>query len=314
MPEQRFGRQIFPFVEPFQRARPASRDRWWLHGALLGLTFITTTVYGAAVAACFDARQPLNSDLIWAGYLLLLHGSANLLEGLRFSIPLLLILMAHELGHYFACKRWQVSATLPFFMPSPFLLGTFGAFIRIKSPIYSRRSLFDIGVSGPIAGFVVLLPILAVGIALSQVVPYTPTGGDVIFGTPLLIRIGEWVRFGTLPVDRIILHPFAQAAWAGLLATAINLLPIGQLDGGHIIYALFGPIHKTLSKVFVAVLIPMGYFSYSWIFWAILLFILGVRHPLVYDDEPLDADRKLIAAMALAMLVLSISLTPVHLR
>jgi membrane-associated protease RseP (regulator of RpoE activity) len=207
-----------------------------------------------------------------------------------------------------------VSATLPFFMPSPFLLGTFGAFIRIKSPIYSRRSLFDIGVSGPIAGFVVLLPILAVGIALSQHVPYPPAGGDVTFGTPLLIRIGEWVRFGAMPVDRIILHPFAQAAWAGLLATAINLLPIGQLDGGHIIYALFGPIHKTLSKVFVAVLIPMGYFSYSWIFWAILLLILGVRHPLVYDDEPLDADRKLIAAMALAMLVLSISLTPVNLR
>jgi membrane-associated protease RseP (regulator of RpoE activity) len=314
VPEQRFGRQLFPFVESVKHAPPGSSDRWWLHGALFGLTFISTTVYGAAVAACFDARQPLNSDLIWAGYLLLLHGNANVLEGLRFSIPLLLILMAHEFGHYFACKRWQVSATLPFFMPSPFLLGTFGAFIRIKSPIYTRRSLFDIGVSGPIAGFVVLLPILAVGIALSDHVPYPPAGGDVIFGTPLLIRIGEWVRFGALPVDRIILHPFAQAAWAGLLATAINLLPIGQLDGGHIIYALFGPLHKTLSKVFVAVLIPMGYFSYSWIFWAILLFILGVRHPLVYDDEPLDVDRKLIAVMALVMLVLSICLTPVQLR
>jgi membrane-associated protease RseP (regulator of RpoE activity) len=314
VPEERFERQAFPFVEPITHTRSGSSHRWWLHSALFGLTFLSTTVYGAAVAACFDARQPLNSDLIWAGYLLLLRGDANLLEGLRFSVPLLVILMAHELGHYFACKRWQVAATLPFFLPSPFLLGTFGAFIRIKSPIYSRRALFDIGVSGPIAGFVVLLPILAVGIALSQLVPYPPTSGDVVFGTPLLIRIAEWLRFGAVPVERVILHPFAQAAWAGLLATAINLLPIGQLDGGHILYALFGTLHRTLSKVFVAVLIPMGYFSYSWIFWAILLFILGVRHPLVYDDEPLDSDRKLIAAMALAMLVFSISLTPVHLR
>lgn len=306
--------QLSPFVEPITHARVGSSHRWWLHGLLFGLTFITTTVYGTAVAACFDARQPLNTDLIGAGYLLLFHGSPNLLEGLRFSIPLLAILLAHELGHYFACKRWQVNATLPFFLPSPFLLGTFGAFIRIKSPIYSRRSLFDIGVSGPIAGFLVLLPILAVGIALSQPVPYLPNSGDVIFGTPLLLRIGEWLRFGGTPVERVMLHPFAQAAWAGLLATAVNLLPIGQLDGGHILYALFGPLHKTLSKVFVAVLIPMGYFSYSWLFWALLLLILGVRHPLVYDDESLDSNRKLIAAAALMMLVLSISLTPVRLR
>jgi membrane-associated protease RseP (regulator of RpoE activity) len=281
---------------------------------LFGLTFVTTTVYGSAVAACFDAREPLNSDLIWAGYLLLFHGSANLLEGLRFSIPLLAILLAHELGHYFACRRWQVDATLPFFLPSPFLLGTFGAFIRIKTPIYSRRSLFDIGVSGPIAGFLVLLPILAAGIALSRTVPSLPTSGDVMFGTPLLIRAGEWLWFGKTPVDQILLHPLAQAAWAGLLATAINLLPIGQLDGGHILYALFGPLHKILSRVFVAVLIPMGYFSYSWLFWALLLLVLGVRHPLVYDDEPLDSNRKMVAAAALLMLVLSISLTPVRLR
>lgn len=313
MHDQRFERPIFPFAESVTQVRTSSSERWWLHGLLFALTLITTTVYGAAVAACFDARQPLNTDLIWAGYLLLIHGNANLLEGLRFSVPLLAILLAHEMGHYFACKRWHVYATLPLFLPSPFLLGTFGAFIRIKSPIYSRRSLFDIGVSGPIAGFVVLLPILAVGILLSTALPSRPPGGDVILGTPLLLRVAEWLRFGATPTELVLLHPFAQAAWAGLLATAINLLPIGQLDGGHIVYALFGPIHKTLSKVFVAVLIPMGYFSYSWLFWALLLFILGVRHPLVYDDEPLDANRKRIAAAALVMLVLSISLTPVRL-
>jgi membrane-associated protease RseP (regulator of RpoE activity) len=314
VPEQRFERPAFPFVEPFTQSRVRSKHRRWLHGLLFGLTFISTTVYGAAVVACFNARQQLNTDLIWAGYPLLFHGNANLLAGLQFSIPLLLILLAHEMGHYIACKRWHVEATLPFFLPSPFLLGTFGAFIRIKSPIYTRRSLFDIGISGPIAGFLVLLPILIGGITLSQAVPGPPATGDVLFGTPLLLRIAEWLRFGGTPVENVVLHPFVQAAWAGLLATAINLLPIGQLDGGHILYALFGPLHKTLSKVFVAVLIPMGYFSYSWLFWALLLFILGVRHPLVYDDEPLDANRKLIAAAALLMLVLSISLTPVRLR
>jgi membrane-associated protease RseP (regulator of RpoE activity) len=313
--EHPFERSVSPFAQSFVQARLAWPHRWWwLQGFLFVITVVTTTVYGAAVSACFDAREPLNTDLIWAGYSLLLHGNPNLLQGLRFSIPLLLILLAHELGHYFASRRWQVEATLPFFLPSPFLLGTFGAFIRIKTPIYSRKALFDIGVSGPTAGFLVLLPLLATGIALSQTVPHLPAGGDIVFGTPLLIRVGEWLRFGSTPVEQVALHPFAQAAWAGLLATAINLLPIGQLDGGHILYALFGPLHKMLSRIFVAVLVPMGYFSYSWLFWALLLLILGVRHPLVYDDEPLDRNRKSIAMAALLIFVLSISLTPVRLR
>lgn len=315
MSEYRIERSASPSVQPFIYARIGRPRRWWLHGLLFLFTFVTTTVYGAAVSACFDARQSLNTDLIWAGYSLLLRGNAYLLlQGLRFSIPLLLILLAHELGHYFASRHWHVEATLPFFLPSPFLLGTFGAFIRIKSPIYSRKALFDIGVSGPIAGFLVLLPILAAGTAWSQTFPHLPAGGDIAFGTPLLIRASEWLRFGRTPVEQIALHPFAQAAWAGLLATAINLLPIGQLDGGHILYALFGPLHKVLSRIFVAVLVPMGYFSYSWLFWALLLFILGVRHPLVYDDEPLDKNRKVIAMAALLIFVLSICLTPVRLR
>jgi membrane-associated protease RseP (regulator of RpoE activity) len=309
------ARSIAP-VENLEPDRNKSRQpNWWLHLGLLLLTLATTTVYGAAVTVTFYAHQPFDTELIWAAYRLVLHADPVLLQGLWFSVPLLTILTAHELGHYVACMRWQVDATLPYFLPSPFLLGTFGAFIRIKSPIYTRRSLFDIGVSGPIAGFLVLVPVLAVGIFLSRLSPNIALRGDFVFGTPLLIRIMEWARFGQhTSTSDIALHPFAQAAWAGLLATAINLLPIGQLDGGHILYAFFGPVHRTLSRVFLAVLLPMGYFSYSWLFWAAVLFFLGVRHPLVYDDMPLDGKRKVIAMAAFAILVLSLSLTPVRLR
>lgn len=288
--------------------------RWWINLLLFAITLLTTTMYGAAVSACFFANQPFNSELIWSGYNLLLARDPLVLRGLLFSVPLMLILSAHEFGHYFACKRTHVEATLPFFLPSPMLLGTFGAFIRIKSPIYTRRNLFDIGVSGPLAGFIVLLPFLCAGVAMSHVIPHIASSGDFIFGTPLLIRLLEWIELPGAPVADIALHPFAQAAWAGLLATAINLLPIGQLDGGHIVYALFGSSHKILSRLFIISLLPMAYFSWSWLFWAVLLFFLGMRHPLIYDESPLDASRKRIALAAFAILVLSISLTPVRLR
>jgi hypothetical protein len=287
---------------------------WWMNALLLAITFGTTTAYGAAISGCFYAGQPFTSDRIWAGYVLIAQGSPLIWQGLLFSIPLLLILGAHELGHYVACKRWRVHATLPFFLPSPLLLGTFGAFIRIKSPIYRRDSLFDIGVAGPVAGFLVLLPILALGIAWSRVVPHIGSGEDFVFGTPLLLRAAEWIRFPARAPADIALHPFAQAAWGGLLATAINLLPIGQLDGGHILYALLGPGHRNLSRVFLLFLLPMGFFSISWLLWALILFLLGARHPLIYDNEALDSTRKLVAASALIILVLSLSLTPVRLR
>jgi membrane-associated protease RseP (regulator of RpoE activity) len=313
--EQGFSGPYLSLSELHPQTSAAKWPRlWWVNLLLLIATFATTTAYGAAITACFSAGQPFNSDLIWAGYQLMLQGNPLVLKGLLFSAPLLFILMAHEFGHYFACKRSGVSATLPFFLPSPFLLGTFGAFIRIKSPIYRRQSLFDIGVSGPLAGFLALLPVLTLGIAWSKTIPHIAAAGDFVFGTPLLIRIVEWIRFPQASPSDIALHPFAQAAWAGLLATAINLLPIGQLDGGHILYAMFGPLHKTLSKVFLAVLLPMGYFSVSWLFWALILFFLGVRHPLVYDDTPLDRARRIIGVVALLILVLSISLTPVKMR
>ena len=305
-----------PPLNQFREAEDPARwpRRWWINGLLLLFTLVTTTVYGAAVASSFYAGQPFTADLIWAGYPLLIQGNTAILRGLMFSLPLLAILLAHELGHYVACRRSGVDATLPFFLPSPLLLGTFGAFIRIKSPIFTRRALFDIGVSGPIAGFVALLPFLAAGIAQSRVIPHVATSGDFVFGTPLLIRFVEWLRFPGIAVGDIALHPFAQAAWAGLLATAINLLPVGQLDGGHILYALLGRVHKMVSRLFLVLLLAMAYFSLSWLFWAVILFILGTRHPLVYDDLPLDTKRRWIAAAAFAILIISLSLTPVRMR
>jgi Zn-dependent protease len=289
------------------------RRHWSLKVVLLIGTLLTTTVYGTAAAACFYAGQPFQSDLIWAGYGLLVRGSPTVLHGLMFSVPLLSILLAHELGHYFACRRYHVRATLPYFFPSPSLLGTCGAFILIKSPIYTRRSLFDIGISGPIAGFLALLPFLVIGVGDSRVIPNIASRGDFIFGTPLLIRLFEAIRFPGVPTDNIALHPFAQAAWAGLLATAINLLPIGQLDGGHILYAFVDELHRPLSRFFFVMLLPMGiFFSWSWLLWAVLLFFLGLRHTYIDDPMPLDRARKWIGVLAVVILVLSLSPTPVR--
>ncbi|MGA8599137.1 MAG: site-2 protease family protein [Bryobacteraceae bacterium] len=315
MAEQGLTPPLVPAAVGREETQAAKWPRlWWVNVLLLAITFATTTAYGAAISGCFYAGRPFTSDQIWEGYVLMAQGNPLIWQGLMFSIPLLLILGAHELGHYVACQRWRVKATLPFFLPSPLLLGTFGAFIRIKSPIYRRDSLFDIGVAGPVAGFLVLLPVFALGMAWSKAIPHVAANGDFVFGTPLLIRAAEWIRFPSSSPADIVLHPFAQAAWGGLLATAINLLPIGQLDGGHILYALLGPGHRNLSRIFLLFLLPMGFFSISWLLWALILFLLGARHPLVYDNEALNPTRKSVAAAALIILVLSLSLTPVRLR
>src|SRR5205085_12096445 len=183
-----------------------------------------------------------------------------LFDGIAFSLTLMTILLAHEMGHYFACRYYGINASLPYFLPAPTLIGTLGAFIRIRSPIYTRRALFDVGVAGPLAGFAVLLPALILGLLHSKILPGVANRGDFVFGTPLALRLLEWVFFHGVSVADINLHPVARAAWVGLLATALNLLPIGQLDGGHILYSFFGQTHKLLSRLFVAAIIPIGFF------------------------------------------------------
>lgn len=286
-----------------------------LNAGLFALTLITTTIFGSAVASSFAARRPFDVDAIANSYARFASGDSSLWTGLHFSIPLLLILLAHEFGHYLECRRWNVEASLPYFLPSPTLFGTLGAFIRIRSPIYTRKSLLDIGVAGPLAGFVVLIPFLIAGVCMSRVATAGAPHESFVFGTPLAMRFVEWLRFPGVPTADILLHPMATAAWAGLLATAINLLPMGQLDGGHILYAILGDRwHRIISSAFIALLVLFGFLYWAWWIWATLMFFFGRRHPLVYDQTPLRGLRVTLGVVALVLFVVSMSIVPVQTR
>ncbi len=296
------------------RSRPLLRRPRLLAGILLATTLVTTTLVGARMAHNFQRDLPEFTAEDLASILPMPVNLDGLLAGLPFSLTLLTILLAHELGHYFACVYYRIQATPPYFIPAPSLVGTFGAFIRIRSPIYSRRALFDIGVAGPLAGFLVLLPAMAIGMAFSKVVPGAAERGELMFGTPLLQWVVQSLLFPGAAAGDIYLHPMARAAWVGLLATALNLLPIGQLDGGHILYAMAGRWHKWLSRLFVAALIPLGFiYSYSWLVWAAFLLLFGMRHPVICDVTPLGAGRRKLAWLAWAVFLLSFTPAPVRL-
>jgi membrane-associated protease RseP (regulator of RpoE activity) len=287
--------------------------RWWVNILLFVLTLLTSTAFGFALTQSFAAGHPLDADLIFEGYIRFVHGDLRVWSGLQFSAPLLFILLAHEFGHYVECVHWRVDASLPYFLPSPTLFGTLGAFIRIRSPIYTRKGLFDIGVSGPIAGFVVLVPVLIAGVGASRVMPHLVARGPFVFGTPLLMLVIERLFFHGVASADILLSPMAMAAWGGLLATAFNLLPMGQLDGGHILYAVWGErVHRIVSTCLVAALGVLGFFYWPWWIWAVLMLFFGRRHPLVYDRTPLSSRRIALSVAALIIFVLSISVVPVR--
>lgn len=294
----------------FERLR---RERLWLHALLLILTLFTTTIVGAGLNATFQLNRPVDLDQDFDIIFRLWGHPGLLLQGLPFSVTLLTILFAHEMGHYLTCLRYGINASLPYFLPAPTLIGTLGAFIRIRSPIYTRRALFDVGVAGPIAGFVFLVPALIAGLLLSRIQPGIAEHGDFVFGTPLLLRLLEGLAFPGVPVSDISLHPVARAAWVGILATALNLLPIGQLDGGHILYSFFWKRHKLLSRVFVVALVPIGFFySWSWLVWAVILALFGLRHPMIFDPTPLGPERTRLGWLALVMLILCFTLSPIR--
>ena len=276
------------------------------------LTLGSTTIVGARMQYNFAHNLPafdLERDL--AGFLTFWRDPAFLLGGLPFSLTLLTILLAHEFGHYFACAYYHVDASLPYFLPAPTFTGTLGAFIRIREPIYTKRVLFDIGVAGPLAGFVFLLPALAIGLAYSKVLPGIAHQGVLVFGTSRLQWLLQHAIFPGVAASDLYLHPVARAAWIGILATALNLLPIGQLDGGHILYAIAGDRHKILSRVFAGLLLPMGYFWYGWLLWAALVLIFGMRHPAIYDPTDIGPVRRKLAVLALVIFLLCFTLAPV---
>jgi membrane-associated protease RseP (regulator of RpoE activity) len=289
-----------------------SHGRLWLHVLLLALTLLTTTVMGARMQYNFDHSLPffdVDRDL---GVILdSWQHPAALLSGLPFSLTLLTILMAHEMGHYLACVYYGIDASLPYFLPAPSLTGTFGAFIRIHSQIYSKRVLFDIGIAGPIAGFVFLLPALSVGLALSKVVPGIATTGSLHPGTPIILGLLQKAIFPDVAANDLYLHPVVRAGWVGLLATAMNLLPIGQLDGGHILYAISPSKHKIVSQVLIGgLLVLAAFFSREWLIPALFLFFLGRKHPAIYDPESVGATRNKFAVLALVIFALSFMPAP----
>lgn len=303
-------------TSPPPGVRGGFRQRRWLHVLLFVLTLFTTTLVGGRYARDFALNQaPFSSDYL-DGLLEIVASPALLAAGLPFSLTLLAILMAHEMGHYLACVYYQVDATWPFFLPVPTPIGTMGAFIRIRSQIYSKVALFDIGIAGPLAGFLFLLPALAIGIAYSKVIPGLGGQGYLVFGVPLLQHWMMAAIFPGVPASDLYLHPVARAAWVGVLATALNLLPIGQLDGGHILYAFAGRLHRVLSRIFVAALFVLGAVLWwtadhlGWIVWALLLTFFALRHPAIYDDERPGAGRAVLGLLALAIFVVSFCLIP----
>jgi membrane-associated protease RseP (regulator of RpoE activity) len=258
----------------------------------------------------FARNVAFNLDTSFRYYDWLWSHPAGLLAGLPFSLTLLAILLAHEGGHFLAARYHRVDATLPYFLPSP-VLGTFGAFIRVRTPILGMRSLFDIGIAGPLAGAAVLLPALALGIAFSKTVPGINHHAAFQFGSPALQYLLSRAIWPEANLADLYLHPVARAAWMGMFTTALNLLPIGQLDGGHIFYSLFPAQHRAVSRVLALLLLPMGKFFLGWVVWGVLLLWLGRNHPTVCDTTDIGTGRRRLAAGALAIFLLCFTLVPI---
>jgi membrane-associated protease RseP (regulator of RpoE activity) len=243
--------------------------------------------------------------------------SSYLVSGLWYSVTVLAILGAHEFGHYFACRYYDVDASLPYFLPAPppLITGTLGAIIRIREPFPSKRALFDIGVAGPIAGFLVLVPALFLGLSMSTLVRLPAEGAQWWMGEPLLMKLALGAVWGERPPGfDINLHPVAFAAWFGMLATALNLFPFGQLDGGHLSYAVLGRRSAYVSVAAVLAAVGLCFISRSWVLWTIVMVVMvkffGLRHPPVFDeDAPLDRTRLAIAL--LSVVIFALCFTPI---
>jgi len=318
---------------PIPEGKPP-RPRYWVHGLLLLATCFTTLVVGARLEFNFLQDLPqfrTGNEFIpffaigWA-----LADPSRLLWGIPFSSALLIILLSHEMGHYLFCRYYHVYATLPFFIPAPTLIGTLGAVIRIKAPIRSRTALFDIGVAGPIAGFVVSVITLGIAIVLSRPAGSGIGAGELQLGYPaifpvvqaLVHQVRPNIAVSLLPMTSVYLHPIGVAAWVGMYATALNLLPSGQLDGGHIVYALAPRAHRIVSWITVFALIALGTKAYrvnheysSWWLWAGILTVMNVlslRLEQAPEYPTLPRNRWAPALLGALMLALTLKLSPFH--
>ncbi|MCG7844535.1 MAG: site-2 protease family protein [Methanomassiliicoccales archaeon] len=281
--------------------RPGMKTRGlWVNSILLAVTLTTTVFAGAVLWAAYEG----NNDL--------LRLDNYLLGALFFALPLMAILGTHELSHYLAAKRCGVAASLPFFIPSIPPLGTFGAFISMRDPIPNRRALVEIGAAGPLGGLLVTIPVTLIGLWLTSL--GEPTAGIVGEGGMVSIIIQPLYALFTLFIplpENVSMHPTAFAAWVGFLVTAINLLPAGQLDGGHVARGLLGDKAKYLSYATVGMLLVLGMFYTGWLIFALLIVFLGLRHPAPLNDvTKLDNKRKILGVLTLALLLVTFSPIP----
>lgn len=309
---------------PVATYRPP-RPRYWLHVLLLLGTFFTTLVMGARMQYNFDHNLPalsiIDDSLPYfpAGWLL--SHPDRLLAGWPFAAAVMLFFLAHEMGHYVCCRLYGIRATLPFFIPVPTPIGTMGAVILIRSRIRSRSALFDVGIAGPIAGCVVAVALLVLSLGWAKPAVRVADAGDIQIGLPLIFNLSHRLLGlimplnGTakLPLSRIILHPVSIAAWVGMYATALNLLPSGQLDGGHIVYALMPRVHRIISWMTVVGLAFIGRFNYGWWVWGALITVMNIftlRHEQAPQFPELPENRWFLALIAALILLLTFTVSP----
>jgi len=288
-----------------------------LAGVLFFLTLCTCLVAGTQFAVAYAHNEAVSIDELLRAFTLFYKNPAGLLVGLPFAATLLGILLAHELGHFFACRYHRLHASYPFFIPFPNLAGTFGAFILIRSPMRTNRALFDVGASGPIVGFVFAIPALVYGVLHARVVPglANPAHAELIYGTPLLLHLLESLFHPRISPDALLLPPIGRAAWVALFVTSLNLVPAAQLDGGHILRSLNVRAHRVLSLALPVGLIALGllHFWEGWYIWGVLLLLMRfLRIPPVYDPAPLDAKRRMVALLALIVFILCFMPSPIY--
>ncbi len=287
------------FKEPERNTAP-EKQNYRLHILLFTATLLTTTFIGATM----EGGNPFVNV-------------GDIAQGLPFSLTLLLFLGTHEFGHYFAARRWNVRVTLPYFIPAPFPpIGTFGAVIKMRSAIPSRKALIDVGAAGPLAGFVIAVAASIIGLHLSDITTTQAVNSEefIMLGDSLAFKFMSYLVYGPLPENAdISLHPVAFAGWLGLFVTALNLLPIGQLDGGHILFAISPHVHEMVRRIRIPLLLLLGFTFWSgWFIWAIILLFIGQPHPYPRKMEPeLDTVRKTAAAAALIIFILCMMPAPI---
>jgi membrane-associated protease RseP (regulator of RpoE activity) len=271
-------------------ASPPAKPRIALGILLFFITLGSTIVAGALQEGVNPLKNP-----------------GEILKGIPFSFTLMGILLAHELGHYLIARKHGLDVTLPYFIPAPSLIGTFGAFIKMRSPVRDRRMLLDVGAAGPLVGVAVSIPFLILGFRWSEVKMIEGQVG-MSLGSSLLLSLLSWLVVGPIPNGYdIVIHPVGFAGWIGLLVTSLNLLPIGQLDGGHVAYALLGERQNKISRYVFLAILALGIFGWQgWLLWSLLLFIMGFRHPRPLEWwVPLDRKRQVIGWVAVAVFVLT---------